>query len=449
MISSKLTGYKTSLYNPSLIIALILVINSGILYWNSAINGNKGDFFVFWAVPYCLSDIKTDNIYSIEGKKEFAEELKEIANSNDVSLIQKETTKKVYNYYKGIIDTLSTPFFYSFFKLISSGDYEKDRMRFIILSMLCYIISILLLCKIFKIPPVMSLLLLALFLFSYTPIRSDLLVGNVNQLQLFNISLFGAVLVISKRFYHYLIAGIIIGLGIMFKPNLLLIPVFVAILYLIDKQFQKFYALMIGSFTGGLVALIASLLYFGRIEVWIDFIRTIPNTIGLQYSIETGNYSLTSLFYYLTGSDLSIVFLPAFILIFILLLWISRVKHHKEKVKSVSNKDFEKEDIFLAIGIGSATTLLTMGLSWFHYYLLFIPLYLLIFRPTPKDSKAKTKTLIIRIIAIISFLQLSFPGTFFSDKLIYNPIKICLAASLVAGIAFYKIWFQRKHKCFV
>ncbi len=439
--------YRRFSYNPSIIIALLLVANSCIHYWKDSTSSKKIDYFVLWAIPYCLPDIKSNNIYTVESKKNFALVLREKANSQGISATQKEITELVIQYWDGIIETTATPFLYTFFDLISSGDYDTDRMRFTIISMLCFIISFIILCYLFRINLLMSLLLLAFFLTLYIPLSSELIVGNVNQIQLLIITMFLWILVKSKHFYQVLIAGALIGIGIMFKPNILIMLVLIGILYLVNKRFQKLIAIIIGSCVGVLISILLSVLYFGQFEIWIHFIKALPDILDMSIPFTLGNYSLSSLVYSLAEINTSSTLLPLFIIIFLIVIWISRSKRSGKRQNSVSLNDLEKEEVFLATGIGCAITLLAMGLSWLHYYILLIPLLLLMIKPIADSSSGKIQILSVRILIVIALLQFSkLAGFFYITANLPYGYRVCFATLLITIIAYYKIWYQRKNK---
>jgi hypothetical protein len=424
---------------PSLIIATLLLINSVIIYVNHAKNGNRMDFFTLWVVPYLFYENSSENIYSPDTKYEYAEILR---NKNDISESQKQISELVTGFYNGKVEITSTPLLYSFFAFISCGDYDSDKAVFIVISLIAFILAVIILCILLKIPMLMSILLLAFFLSMYEPLKSQLAVGNVNSIQLFSISLFLLILTCSKYFYHLVIAGFIIGMSIMFKPNVFTILLFIGIIYLIDKKFKKLIGLATGVIGAVVISLILSAIHFGQIRIWLLFLKSLPETLDLSISMELGNLSLASYIHNYTGSNISSILLLVFTISYIVIILISRKGSMKNKNDHNINEN--KEEIILATGIGCSVTLLTMGLTWLHYYILLIPLILYLVKPLTNFSSVNIQSKLLVIIALASLIMFTdIPGYITENTIENYALQILLATSMVTVASYYKIWHRR------
>jgi Glycosyltransferase family 87 len=206
-------------YRPSLLLALLLLANVMFARWQDALSTPTMDFFIAWSVPRALSIKPIANIYSAEGQLDLAATMEREANAPGISAKQKRATADTLRMGGGKIDAPGSPFLYTVMGLLSSGDYETDQRRFAIVCLASFALSIVVLCQLLQFSWLATILALIVLASSYMPTLSDVMVGNLNQIQLFIITLFIFFLARSLP----LLAGVSIGLGMMLKPNLAVI----------------------------------------------------------------------------------------------------------------------------------------------------------------------------------------------------------------------------------
>jgi hypothetical protein len=132
----------------------------------------------------------------------------------------------------------STPFLYAVMSLFSGVDYDFDLRFCRFVSGLLAVVAILILGYFARFSLFLSSLIAFLYLFFFAPYRSDLYVGNINQLQLFLLVLLLAA-VKGKQSLFWFFGGLVAA-GICFlKPNLVLILPMLSIFWLLQRLLSQ------------------------------------------------------------------------------------------------------------------------------------------------------------------------------------------------------------------
>jgi glycosyl transferase family 87 len=434
---------------PAIILVALALVYSLPFFWNNTTQKLKMDYFVCWSVPHCQSLESIPDIYSKEGQKEVAKRHWQHSLLPATPKKQKLVTRYVIYFYQGRIDVTGTPFLYMIIGLLSGGNYEHDQMIFMVLSSMCFIISIIILCYIVKFSLLSTLTLLLVFISLYLPLFSNLQVGNVNLVQLFIITLYIWAITRTEKYIYLVAAGLLLGVGIMVKPNIALIFILSSMMYLADKKYKNALMLFIGTTLSGFFSVLLSSLYFGKVDIWWDFIRSLPATLSYYYPVVEGNYSITNLIYSITDIRMSLFFIIIFIAVFGYLVWITRrtgidkeinpEKRQEHKQKMVQN------ETFLVVGIGCVIMFISAGLTWLHYYILLIPLLIYLISLSHNNKKRKY-AIIFKILPFIAlFLFTKIPVLLFSFKSPYNQFVLLNSATgILLVLSFYELWYQRK-----
>ncbi|NJL59845.1 MAG: DUF2029 domain-containing protein [Desulfobacteraceae bacterium] len=201
------------------------------------------DYFTAWSVPKALSVTNVANIYTSEDQKALGDVIRQHAESPLSSPHQVSASKTVTELYDGRIDATGTPFIYAVIGLSATGDYAKDRRNYIIFCLICFMLSLLILCRLLKFSFVSGALLITFFVSAYAPVIADVKIGNVNQIQLFMLTLF---IWLTAKSEHSLAAPVILGIGAMFKPT----TAAVCLLSLLSPMIRKEYKILIRRIVG-------------------------------------------------------------------------------------------------------------------------------------------------------------------------------------------------------
>jgi len=430
-------------YKPVFVLALLLFINSLTAAWEYIKDHPTIDFFAWWVVPHELPSKYITNIYSTSGQEELAKALRQEFETSNASQRQKELLQASEDLYNGKISVPATPFFYAAFSLLVSDNYEYDQGKFIILSLACFILSILILCRLLKYSYIATVLLASIFISYYRPFISDLTVGNINQIQLLMLSFFILLFVFSDKFFYSLCAGFVLGTAVMLKPNILMVLPFIVILSLFERQFKEMFSLLLGFFLSAVLSFLTGIMYFRDSNIWMKWLSQLPHTLA-SYPIESGNASLAKILFILTNLKFSvfIYLLIIFVFIYAILSSNHKISSNPSNLKSTQRFHDKKKiaGAFITTGFGCGSLLLGSEYVWLHYYTLLIPLIIFLIRPIYDDNNRIEINFTNKFFAFSAFtLFTEMIYGIFSKSVINSAILVVLGTIILLGSATYEM----------
>jgi hypothetical protein len=408
-----------------LLVALILQI--GASRWH-ATDTISVDYFTLWAVPATLSSVPDRDIYSHDNQRAMATAARAKATADTTSPAHKLVMGVSDQLYEGRIDATGSPLVYALVGLTSTGRYDDDLDRFTIASFIAFVVSIGLLCRLLGFSPTGTAVAAVAYGLCFSPLLAEVRVVNVNQLQLFALSLF---LWLSHR-NKTALAGTVLGIAIAFKPNIVVVLVIAGLVAFIGRRLRESLPLFAGAAAGAGVAVAASAAYFGSIDVWRHFLASIGRTLQVGYPLEQGNYGLASIIATLSGAEVSLVLAVFAIAVVLFVLVRTRPRHDSEASPSLDEQ-------FLTVGIGCALMLLASRLVWIHYYVLLIPLSLYLLRPTPEAPGRQFGP----IAAGVALLLLSPAAQAIPHTPLYTAVNANIATLLLFAAGLHAWWTMR------
>ena len=303
----------------------------------------------------------------------------------------------------------ATPFLYWVTATVAVGDYETDLTVWHALSLFMLVTSIILICRLLRYSVTTTLAVFLIVFVWFIPLQSDLRVANVNSFQL---GLVGLAIWLQSRASHskYLFAtGMVIGLIVMFKPNLAPIGLILAGGWVLRHQYSRLITGVSGMLTGALAAILVSSWWLGTASAWLDWLKVISGFLGAAPNI-SGNYSVMR---QLTGGLsptgqllLTLLLISAALTLF----WWGR----RRQSSLSTNPDFQSTDRqsledTLLIAMGCIIALMASSLVWIHYYLLTIPLMLFLLRPWQEQEQEQgsfIRVLMQRILPVVAMVLL-------------------------------------------
>lgn len=352
----------------AILLSLLALFSLSIAWHNSSLN-SEVDFYQFWAVGQSTGHPNIINIYSDEAREslgaEFLEKAK--ASTNPGQLVVAEYRKK--------LETYSSPFLYALFGLFSTGDYEIDFRNYRLLMLAALLFGVGSLCRLLRYTWITTLAAIAIFTAWFQPVSSDLRVGNVNSLQLAALALYLWVAMKVPWNHREALGGVIIGLLLAFKPNLIFIPAMLGMHWIFSGQFRRLWLHALGGAIGAIAAILFSMASFTNTHCWADWIyalRLMPDEI---ITVDLGNFSAVQFLNGLLGQNTATLLAITFIGSTIVLSW-NRTRGLPGNIEFMPARE-EFPEIF-AISIGCLLIVLTMRLAWLHYYELTIPAFLLL-----------------------------------------------------------------------
>jgi hypothetical protein len=400
---------KTYFKNPLTFLLVIVVFFSCVRALNYGGQKPGIDFYQFWVVGKAVSQFDVNNIYSDVNKKEigfYYFQKSKHAYSQEVNNLLKVSDKQITaaNLRKEL-ETYSTPFLYTVFYFITSNNYDFDIQFFLVLSLVLYVYAIIALCRLMGYHAHTILVFIPIFTIFFRPLFSDIRVANVNQIQMAMLILF---LCIQSRpsILTNLAGGFVLGLSVMFKPNLVFVVLMLVIAWIINRRFEKLVLELMGISIAIIVAVTTSSLFFGSSLCWFQWYEAliiIPNEILL---VSMGNYSLSRLIFDFTDINVSKYFI--FVLLLLTSYFVYRSRRKVFNIDLMKENNVYEQDLkagFLedvaTVSTGALIFLLSSSLVWLHYFILVIPAIIYIFRP---ENYLSQNNSIGKLIVIKRFL---------------------------------------------
>jgi len=328
---------------------------------------NGFDFYQFWVVGQVLSTGEPSDFYADSGSRLSAEYL-ERARRAPVSPRRLSVAEN-----RPYLHTTATPFLYSLFGLVSSGRYDTDLERFQRLGLACVVGSLVLLSRVFGYTLPVFLAVLALVCQWFLPLYTEMRVVNVNRLQLAMLALLLWNQARRPGRQRDLLGGFVLGLAVLFKPNVLFAAGLLGFSWLADRRFRTLRDQCAGMAAAAGVALAVSGASFGSLRCWIDWLGAASTTHGHHISPDSGNVGLTMLIADWTGVRSEVPLTLVLLAIGVGFLWRSRTR------SSGPSREGPREAAALAAGC--LVYLLGARLVWIHYYVLALPALLIALRP--------------------------------------------------------------------
>ncbi|MFI5353005.1 MAG: glycosyltransferase 87 family protein [Candidatus Binatales bacterium] len=426
---------------PSLVLALLLLLNPLFNVWQYATNSPGIDFFTLWGVPHVLKTNAVPNIYAADSQRDMASVLISESSSPQVSDAQRQATAITAQLYDNRVDVTGSPLVYALVGLTAGGAYEKDLSRFTVASWLCFVGATLIFCRLLQFSPVSTLLIVGLFTSSFAPLISDMRVANLNQIQLLLVACF---LLFFTRSWGVL-AGLALGIAVMLKPNVLIVAFLSVLVSLADRDYRSLTRLVLGMGLAALLSVAISVSYFGRPAMWPAFIRSVPHTLATSYPMEHGNFSLPLLLFRTMPREMSTYIFVILMAIVSVVIFKTRWDH-AGNVAPAPSRDADESArsmhrMFVVVGLGSAVMLMSSRLAWLHYYVLLIPLELYLIRPLAGGDRPQRR-LVVSIFAAIGFCLLSSVTQVMVANTLQQSIAVNMATALMFILALCETWWQ-------
>ncbi|MEM7205824.1 MAG: hypothetical protein AAF628_36560 [Planctomycetota bacterium] len=273
----------------------------------------------------------------------------------------------------------SSPWLYTVFGLLATEDYDRDQKRWGQLGLLALGGAVFAFGRLLALPALAIALWLAFSWAWFRPALSDLWVGNVGRVELVMLAAFavGA----RGRPAWRLAAAAVLGTLVAFKPNMAVVPVFVAVGWTLTGQRQRLLTLAVGGALGLAASVAGAAAFFGDGRIWLRWLERLPEiTASDACAVAKGNAAAAALMAERLGlpaasqtAVAAALFLP------LLALLAVAVRRPWGQVPTPPPPPAAL-DVTL-IGYGCALSLLAAPLAWIHYFVLLLPLAMVAFRP--------------------------------------------------------------------
>lgn len=403
--------------------------------WNYAKSAPGLDYYVAWVAADTIKSDNDNYVYDPASGFELMMEYRKKADAADDA----PRFKLIADHKKGMSFT-ATPFLYWVTATFAVGEYETDLTTWHALSLFMLVMFFIVVCRLLGYSAATTLAVFLPVILWFVPFQSDIRVGNVNGFQLGMIGLAMWFLSRSSHSKYLFAAGAVVGLAVMFKPNLAPIGLILAGGWLLRRQYSRLVTGISGMLTGVVAAVLVSSWWLGKSTAWLDWFKMLAGAVGSAPG-KGGNYSVMRQLtggLSPTGQLLLALFLVAVALAFF--WWGRRRQAGLSTIDEVQSPDRQSLEDMLLVAMGCVIALMASALVWIHYYLLTIPLMLVLLRPwAKKEQGSLTRVLMQRIIPIAAMVLLMdsvIPGLLEMEGREFRAIVsgIYLAMIFVAGM---------------
>ncbi|MGH7896641.1 MAG: glycosyltransferase 87 family protein, partial [Candidatus Binatia bacterium] len=290
-----------SLTRPVVLLALLLALVGGARIWDLGEHSPAIDFYQFWVVAEVAGRDDVEDIYGEFDRVRIGQEYQRRASRDADSPLHRAAAKLWPK-----LTPLGTPFFYAVFRPLAGGSYDQALRRYRVLCWIALTAGLALLARVLSLSPPAMLIVLAVLTTIFEPLRADVRVGNVNQLQLVMLALY---LWLGNRADHsrrQLAAGAALALAVAFKPNLGLIVPLIALSWALERRWQRLRLQGYGMIGGAAAAVATGMIAFGSVRVWGDWLRIVTTMPPAMIPLGAGNFGLDRLLYERFGIELDV-----------------------------------------------------------------------------------------------------------------------------------------------
>jgi hypothetical protein len=385
---------------------LIVVLSTA---WHVNYSRSAGiDFYQFWLVGHAVEKGSVSNVYSLEGREELTRIGARLASLPGGSRRLVEAAKT-----RDIFENFSTPFLYACFGRTTTGDYDGDYARYQFLCLLVLAGAVAYLGWALGYGAAATLLMVLVVVLGFRPALSDLLVGNVSRLELGAVALALGVLRSTRR-WRVLAAGALLGLLLCFKPNTVLVVLFLPLLWSVHRRWGRLLWHGAGMALGAAIAVGVSWIHFGSLRPWFEWLIAMGRIEAeSNLASASGNFSLARALMERGVPDPSLALTAGLCVLAVIAIWIgARRTAHVAANCPIATRQ-RGDDLFTAevttAAMGLGIPLLGFHLAWMHYFVLALPLMACALRPAP-PAEAGSRAWTLRWIVGIAGTLLLFGG---------------------------------------
>jgi hypothetical protein len=228
------------------------------------------------------------------------------------------------------------------------------------------------------------------------------------------------------------LGGALLGLAVVFKPNLVPVAALLAVYWAVTGQSRRLWLQMAGAAGGAIAAILFASADFRNFHCWTDWIsglRLMPDQI---ITVALGNFSPAQFLTELYGLNAVIPVAIIFAVVAVALLW----SRQRNKLRNAATgSSVEESPGLFAVSIGCPLVVLMPRLAWLHYYVLIIPAILFLLRPSGVASSDAAYVLrqCLGVFALVVFAAVPLGITQSPGQ--QGALAVCAAVLLLFGHA--------------
>jgi hypothetical protein len=367
--------------------------------WRQTSQAGAIDFYQFWVVGRALEEHPAVDPYSETGRARlgglYLREAQQLGEATSPRHRQVAQFRKTLGNY-------STPALYAAFGALESGDFERDAVRFELLSFGAFLVGLVLLTHLLSYSWTATWLVTAVLASWFAPLHSDLGVMNVNRLQLGVLALV-AWLAARGPWRPMLLAGTLLGAAVVVKPNLAFAALVFTLVLAVDRRWRACVEWAVGGALGAAVLFGAACLSWGSVDPWFAWSTAVRELLAdwSSHTIEWGNYAAPLVLEETTG-----LHAPGTLGIASGLTAGSLVSGRRHAPLTKDDPQTLAARTTIGLGLGVVVGLLGARLTWLHYDLLAVPLLLVLWRPRAEAERPGRRA-VRALLATLGFIALA------------------------------------------
>ena len=354
------------------VLSLCLLICAVLQIYHFTLKQNGYDFYNFWIYGQELKHPIVRNFYSNEFDRIVAQKYLEKALKKEKnSKFRKAALWSSEIYEKGHVSA-ATPLFYAILSTIVSDDYDTDLAVFQFLSFLIFGLTIYAVSRALGNDYSTVFLTISFLFLFWAPFHADIEVANLARLQT---GLLGSCILIWRCLNNrlgFILGGLLLGVSILLKPNIIGVPISLAVIWFMQRRYEKLLFILLGAFLGGLISITYSSIYIGSLVCWSNWFQALMALQQSPLPVSYHNLSLARLIEHYFGMDISIPILLGLFSSFIFCCWFA--KKRRVQIRSHVSESELIEDI-LGMGVGLLMIFMAFKVVWNHYLLLLAPVF--------------------------------------------------------------------------
>lgn len=390
--ASRRSGARSAPGDPLLLLALALALAGLAQTWSLGRRSPGLDFYHSWVVAKVAGRDDVASVYDQEARSRLGAEFVQRSFTDEDS-----ERRRVAAAPWSVLTPTATPLLYVAHRPFAGGSYEQGYLTFQLVSLAGMTAGLVVLGRLLGHRPALALLVLALVTLSFQPLKADVRVGNVNQLQLGVIAGYLWLSARADSSRAQVAAGAVLALLVLFKPNLLAAVPLLLATWALRRRHRKLLWQATGLAAGVLVALALTTLTFRTPAAWAEWLAYLssfpPEAIPLRY----GNIGLARLARERLDVDASLPLAAAGMACALWCLWLGRGR----AVASEPRTDAIEEDA-TALAAGCLVFLLSAPMVWLHYLLLAVPAAIVLLRGDGRATASWPRGLAVAALLAIA-----------------------------------------------
>jgi len=355
----------------AVVLASLLVACGALRAWRVAHHAPGIDFYDYWVVGRAVGRGDIPSIYEHSSRAALGQEFLRRA------LAEGSPRQRAAAQFRQVLEPTSTPFLYATLTPFARAHYDASLDVYLAFSLASLLAALFILGRLVGQTRLDRLLLIALVVYAFQPMQSDLRVGNVSQIQLALLAVY-AWLGAGGGTARQVGAGTVLGAAVAFKPSIVVIAPLLFAWWALAEQWRRLVRQAAGFAGGGLVAVLLGALWFGSLHAWTDWLAALGSAGLPAMPVENGNVSVLAVTRRWPGVTLGALPAVATSLAVLAALWVRR---KSGRTGGRAEADAPAVEDLLLIGAGCLVVLLSSPLVWLHYLVLALPAVIVLLRP--------------------------------------------------------------------